>query len=100
MNNWLYRLYERMLWSQVRTGPSPNHIGLIVDGNRRFAEGRGLSKNLGHEEGSRRLEEFLRWCWRLEIKIVTLYGGVDSLGAMLCATEDIHNSNTTELQIL
>ena len=74
MNNWLYRLYERMLWSQVRTGPSPNHIGLIVDGNRRFAEGRGLSKNLGHEEGSRRLEEFLRWCWRLEIKIVTLYG--------------------------
>lgn len=74
MNNWLYRLYERILWSQVRSGPSPNHIGLIVDGNRRFAEGRGLSKNLGHEEGSRRLEEFLRWCWRLEIKIVTLYG--------------------------
>ncbi len=74
MSNWLYRVYERILWSQVKAGPSPNHIGLIVDGNRRFARGRGLAQNLGHEEGSKRLEEFLRWCWRLEIKVVTLYG--------------------------
>ena len=74
MSNWLYRVYERILWSQVKSGPSPNHIGLIVDGNRRFARGRGLAQNLGHEEGSKRLEEFLRWCWRLEIKVVTLYG--------------------------
>jgi tritrans,polycis-undecaprenyl-diphosphate synthase [geranylgeranyl-diphosphate specific] len=29
---------------------------------------------LGHEEGSKRVEEFLRWCRRLEIKVVTLYG--------------------------
>ena len=74
MSNWLYRLYERILWSQVKTGPSPNHIGLILDGNRRFAKGRGLDQNLGHEEGSKRVEEFLRWCRRLEIKVVTLYG--------------------------
>ncbi|MDG1114973.1 MAG: polyprenyl diphosphate synthase [Pseudomonadales bacterium] len=74
MSNWLYRLYERFLWTQVKTGPSPNHIGLILDGNRRFARGRGLEQNLGHEEGSKRVEEFLRWCRRLDIKVVTLYG--------------------------
>ena len=30
VSNWLYRLYERFLWSQVKTGPSPNHIGLDI----------------------------------------------------------------------
>ena len=33
-----------------------------------------LRKTLGHEEGSKRVEEFLRWCRRLDIKVVTLYG--------------------------
>lgn len=70
----LYKLYETFLWSQIKNGPTPAHIGLIVDGNRRFAKGRGLSQNLGHEEGSKKLEEFLRWCWRLEIKVITLFG--------------------------
>jgi len=74
VSNWLYRLYERILWSQVKAGPSPNHIGLILDGNRRFAKGRGLAQNLGHEEGAKRVEVFLRWCRRLDIKVVTLYG--------------------------
>lgn len=72
--NMLYKLYETFLWSQIKNGPTPAHIGLIVDGNRRFAKGRGLDQNLGHEEGSKKLEEFLRWCWRLEIKVITLFG--------------------------
>ena len=72
--NMLYKLYETFLWNQIKNGPTPAHIGLIVDGNRRFAKGRGLSQNLGHEEGSKKLEEFLRWCWRLEIKVITLFG--------------------------
>lgn len=71
----LYRIYERVLWRQIRNGPNPQHIGLIVDGNRRFARARGLANtNEGHNAGSQNLEEFLRWCWRLEIKIVTLFG--------------------------
>lgn len=72
--NFLYRLYEPLLWSQIKRGPNPHHIGLIVDGNRRFAKGMGMAKNEGHSAGSDKLEDFLRWCWRLEIKIVTLYG--------------------------
>lgn len=70
----LYKLYEPFLWSQIKDGPRPQHIGLIVDGNRRFARVKGLASNEGHNAGSRKLEDFLRWCWRLDIKIVTLYG--------------------------
>ena len=70
----LYKVYEKSLWRQIKSGSRPHHIGLIVDGNRRFARGKGLAPNQGHSIGSDRLEEFLRWCWRLEIKIVTLFG--------------------------
>ena len=72
--NMRYKLYETFLWSQIKNGPTLAHIGLIVDGNQRYAKGRGLAQNLGHEEGSKKLEEFLRWCWRLEIKVITLFG--------------------------
>lgn len=71
----LYRIYERSLWNQIRVGPKPHHIGLIVDGNRRFAKAKGYdSTNEGHNAGSEKLEDFLGWCRKLEIKIVTLYG--------------------------
>jgi tritrans,polycis-undecaprenyl-diphosphate synthase [geranylgeranyl-diphosphate specific] len=70
----LYRLYEPFLWSQIKTGPNPHHIGLIVDGNRRFAKVQGMASNEGHNAGSKKLEDFLRWCWKLNIGIVTLYG--------------------------
>ncbi len=70
----LYKLYEPLLWSQIKNGPKPHHIGLIVDGNRRFARKRGLASNEGHNAGSEKLEDFLRWCWKLDIKIITLFG--------------------------
>lgn len=70
----LYKLYEQVLWNQIKGGRKPEHIGLIVDGNRRFARTRGLATNLGHTMGSEKLEDFLRWCRELDIKIVTLYG--------------------------
>ena len=74
LSSFLYKVYEPLLWSQIKSGPKPQHIGLIVDGNRRFAKLKGLASVEGHNAGSRKLEDFLRWCWRLDIKIVTLYG--------------------------
>jgi tritrans,polycis-undecaprenyl-diphosphate synthase [geranylgeranyl-diphosphate specific] len=70
----LYKIYERLLWRQIKNGPSPHHIGLIVDGNRRFARVKGLVSHQGHMVGSEKLEEFLHWCWELDIRIVTLFG--------------------------
>ncbi len=68
------KMYERMLWNQVRNGPIPEHIGIILDGNRRWADQRGLSPWKGHEEGARKVEDFLDWCGDIEkIRTITLY---------------------------
>ncbi|MFH2129704.1 MAG: polyprenyl diphosphate synthase [bacterium] len=69
----IYKLYEKILWRQIKNGPKPHHIGVILDGNRRFAKGKGLDATEGHLFGAKKVEELLRWCWRLNIKIVTLY---------------------------
>ena len=71
----LYRLYEKFLHRQLQSTSRPRHVGLIVDGNRRFALANGLAtRKAGHMAGSDRLEDFLKWCLELNIEIVTLYG--------------------------
>jgi short-chain Z-isoprenyl diphosphate synthase len=69
----LYRWYEHVLAQQVVAGPVPAHIGLILDGNRRFARGIGLEATLGHEFGVNKLREVLEWCLDLGVRHVTLY---------------------------
>jgi len=69
----VYRLYEGRLKSQIESEPVPSHIGIILDGNRRWAASLGLSNGIGHEEGANRAEELLDWCHELGINIITLY---------------------------
>jgi len=68
-----YRWYEHSLAHQVTTDPVPAHIGLILDGNRRFARGMGLEATLGHQYGVNKLREVLEWCLDLDVRHVTLY---------------------------
>uniref|UniRef100_A0A7J2TG60 Tritrans,polycis-undecaprenyl-diphosphate synthase (geranylgeranyl-diphosphate specific) n=1 Tax=Archaeoglobus fulgidus TaxID=2234 RepID=A0A7J2TG60_ARCFL len=68
-----YRVYEEFLRREVLEGEIPKHIAIIMDGNRRFARKRGMKETMGHEFGSRKAEEVLRWCWELGIKMLTLY---------------------------
>jgi tritrans,polycis-undecaprenyl-diphosphate synthase [geranylgeranyl-diphosphate specific] len=68
-----YRVYEARLKSQVESDGIPGHIGIILDGNRRWATDKGFSLGLGHEEGANRAEQLLDWCHELNIKTVTLY---------------------------
>ncbi len=49
------------------------HIGIILDGNRRFAKRLNLSPWKGHEYGSKKLKDLLVWCKDLKIKELTLY---------------------------
>lgn len=51
----------------------PNHIAIILDGNRRYAEKLGLPKLKGHEHGAKNVGNLFKWCKELEIKEVTLY---------------------------
>lgn len=49
------------------------HLGIIIDGNRRWAKKRGLESWKGHEAGKKRLKELLNWCRELGIREVTIY---------------------------
>jgi len=73
MKGALYRYYERRLLKQVKAGPIPHHLAVIMDGNRRFAQELGLSRMDGHLEGKNRLESVLEWCMELDIKVLTVY---------------------------
>ena len=70
----VYRLYERRLQVQLRNEPLPRHVGVILDGNRRFARARGLETVAeGHRQGARKIDELLEWCHELDIPYVTLW---------------------------
>ncbi len=71
----LYWLYERRLLSEIKAaGFLPKHIGIIMDGNRRFARAVGLDVKAGHDHGAGKAREVLDWCLELGIKHVTLWG--------------------------
>jgi undecaprenyl diphosphate synthase len=61
------------LEEQVRLRPLPRHVGVIMDGNGRWAEKRGLTRVQGHREGSTSVREVTRCARRLGIQALTLY---------------------------
>ena len=54
----IYRAYERRLTQQLRGLPVPRHVGIILDGNRRWARERGATTvATGHRRGADKIEE-------------------------------------------
>ncbi len=51
----------------------PQHIGVIMDGNGRWAKARGLKRTMGHKQGVENLKTIVRECKRLEIPYLTVY---------------------------
>lgn len=67
-------IYEKILMDQIKEGgPVPNHIGIITDGNRRYAREHGIDPNIGHVKGKDKLEEVLEWSMEIGTKIITVY---------------------------
>ena len=66
-------VYEKYLLSKLKDGPVPRHIGVILDGNRRFARSLGLDLVEGYRLGAKKVREILEWCDQLGIKHITLY---------------------------
>jgi len=52
----------------------PYHIVLFPDGNRRWARKRGLPEYEGHKKGEEKFKEFLFWCKKKGVKILTVFG--------------------------
>jgi undecaprenyl diphosphate synthase len=61
------------LEEQVRERPLPRHVGIIMDGNGRWAEARGRARIDGHREGSNSVREITRCARRVGLKALTLY---------------------------
>jgi short-chain Z-isoprenyl diphosphate synthase len=74
MKRVLYSLYERRLHSQIHARPTPRHVGIILDGNRRYARKRGLADpRAAYDLGAKKLDDVLAWCSELQIPAVTLW---------------------------
>ena len=61
------------LIEQIKQNQVPEHVAIIMDGNRRFATELGLPPDTGHLFGRDKLEEVLEWCFELQIKNLTVY---------------------------
>ena len=69
----MYKIYSRKLENDIRNGDIPNHVALILDGNRRWAKRHLTLTQKGHWRGADAVENLLDWCEQLDIKIITLY---------------------------
>lgn len=89
----MYRVYTQRLWRMLdRTSVRPQHVAMIIDGNRRWAKLAGHSEAaVGHRAGAAKMIEFLGWCDRARIGTVTLY---------LLSRDNLANRESRELQDL
>ena len=69
----LYRVYERQLTRELAGGPVPQHVGVIIDGNRRWAKAYGTTTHDGHRAGADKVVEFLGWCDEVGVEVVTVW---------------------------
>ena len=69
----VYRAYTVRLRAEVLARPVPEHVALIMDGNRRWARQLGGGAGLGHRHGANKAIELLDWCSDLGIREVTLW---------------------------
>jgi short-chain Z-isoprenyl diphosphate synthase len=70
----VYGVYERRLERNLPEGPRPRHVGVILDGNRRWARAAGARDvSQGHRAGADRITDLLDWCAAAHVEVVTLW---------------------------
>ena len=88
----LYRLYQRRIRRHLTKQTLPQHVAMIIDGNRRWARIRELETAAhGHRAGAAKYHEFLEWCDDLGISVATLY---------LLSTDNLSSRTEEELTAL
>jgi short-chain Z-isoprenyl diphosphate synthase len=70
----IYRLYARRLEASLSPDTIPRHVGVLCDGNRRWAKSAGLTDvSDGHQAGADNIFELLGWCREVGVEVVTLW---------------------------
>jgi len=92
-----YDLYERRLLHRLTPDKIPQHIGVMCDGNRRWAKAFGEEVEGGYIAGADKIAEFLGWCDQLHVNLVTLWllstdnlnRPIEEVGPLLRVIEDL-----------
>lgn len=96
--NPIYSAYERRLFRQLRDKPLPRHVGVMLDGNRRWARLRGAGTDEGYRAGADNIANLLTWCEEVGVEVVTLWllstdnlvgRDAEELGPLLAIIEDV-----------
>ena len=64
---------DETLFGQIKKSPRPRHIGVIMDGNGRWARKHSLQRIEGHKKGAEVVDALMDSCLRLKIPVVSLY---------------------------
>lgn len=92
LRQWMDSRYARRLRSQLAGRPVPRHVGIIMDGNRRWARQMGFANpSIGHRYGAEHVERVLDWCGE---------SGVDHVTIFLVSTENLISRPSPEIQFL
>jgi len=73
ITNWANTIFQDIVVNILKSGPVPNHVAFIMDGNRRYARAKGMETFKGHEAGSASLASIIEACHKLNIEFVTIY---------------------------
>jgi short-chain Z-isoprenyl diphosphate synthase len=69
----LYPAYEARLARRLRADQLPKHVGVMLDGNRRWAKAIGGDAAHGHRAGAANIAPLLGWCEEVGVEVVTLW---------------------------
>jgi short-chain Z-isoprenyl diphosphate synthase len=69
----VYGVYERRLAASLPRDAIPRHVGVILDGNRRWARSFGEPASTGHRRGADKISELLTWSEEVGVEVVTLW---------------------------
>ncbi len=73
MRDLVYGFYARRIAASLDPEQIPRHVGVILDGNRRWAKASGAPKSRGWRAGADKVEEVLGWCDEVGVEVVTLW---------------------------
>jgi short-chain Z-isoprenyl diphosphate synthase len=69
----VYKAYTSSLRRHLPSDRLPRHVGVMLDGNRRWARERGAGSAEGHRAGAENIAPFLGWCEEAGVEVVTLW---------------------------
>lgn len=69
----VYGAYGRRIETSLDPTDVPRHVGVILDGNRRWAKAYGEQPVEGHRKGADKIHELLGWCEEVGVEVVTLW---------------------------